>query len=132
MDLEVWGVVSRRLSEGDGLVCDVQGVDDLYTDPQLHSVDESRGEGDLGRRGMALFFATVDADATSRASFKMSRRGRAASSRPRRRTSSSARSCRTAWPTSCRSRCWPRASPRRRSSGPSPSSMTLFNVHTDH
>ena len=45
-------------------MCDVQGVDDLYTDPQLHSVDESRGEGDLGRRGMALFFATVDADAT--------------------------------------------------------------------
>ena len=45
-------------------MCDVQGVDDLYTDPQLHSVDESRGEGDLGRRGMALFFATVDAEAT--------------------------------------------------------------------
>ena len=40
-------------NKGDVLVCDVQGVDDLYTDPQLHSVDESRGEGDLGRRGMA-------------------------------------------------------------------------------
>jgi len=36
------------------------GVGDLYTDPQLHSADESRGDGDLGRRGMALFFASLD------------------------------------------------------------------------
>ncbi|KAH8066988.1 elongation factor-2 kinase [Aureococcus anophagefferens] len=36
------------------------GVGDLYTDPQLHSSDESRGDGDLGRRGMALFFASLD------------------------------------------------------------------------
>lgn len=50
-------------SGGDIMVCDIQGVDDLYTDPQLHSVDESRGEGDLGRRGMALFFATCDSGA---------------------------------------------------------------------
>ncbi|CAH0368871.1 unnamed protein product, partial [Pelagomonas calceolata] len=75
-------------------------------------------------RAAQIIYENVDADATSRASFKMSRRGRAASSRPRRRTSSSARSCRTAWPTSCRSRCWPRASPRRRSSGPSPGAST--------
>ena len=61
---QAFSAYSFYASEGDVLVCDVQGVDDLYTDPQLHSVDESRGEGDLGRRGMALFFATVDADAT--------------------------------------------------------------------
>ena len=43
-------------------------------------------------RAAQIIYENVDADATSRASFKMSRRGRAASSRPRRRTSSSARS----------------------------------------
>ena len=50
---QAFSAYSFSASEGDVLVCDVQGVDDLYTDPQLHSVDESRGEGDLGRRGRA-------------------------------------------------------------------------------
>ena len=61
---QAFSAYSFYASEGDVLVCDIQGVDDLYTDPQLHSADESRGKGDLGRRGMALFFATVDAEAT--------------------------------------------------------------------
>ena len=73
---QAFSAYSFYASEGDVLVCDVQGVDDLYTDPQLHSVDESRGEGDLGRRGMALFFATVGRPASG-----MSSRGVAATAR---------------------------------------------------
>jgi TPR repeat protein len=38
------------------MVVDVQGVQDLYTDPQIHSTDLLYGDGDLGRRGMGLFF----------------------------------------------------------------------------
>ncbi|KAL6044462.1 Eukaryotic elongation factor 2 kinase [Balamuthia mandrillaris] len=38
------------------LVCDIQGVNDLYTDPQLHSWDgKDFGTGNLGPRGIALF-----------------------------------------------------------------------------
>lgn len=44
------------LSKGHVIVCDVQGIDDLYTDPCLHSARLSFGDSDLGRRGMALFF----------------------------------------------------------------------------
>jgi len=41
------------------LVCDIQGVNDLYTDPQLHSIDSTKyGSGNLGRKGIALFFYT--------------------------------------------------------------------------
>ena len=36
---------------------DVQGVGDLYTDPQIHTVEGTEyGDGNLGVRGMALFF----------------------------------------------------------------------------
>lgn len=36
---------------------DVQGVGDLYTDPQIHTMDgEGYGDGNLGPKGMALFF----------------------------------------------------------------------------
>jgi Alpha-kinase family len=41
-----------------GLVADIQGVGDLYTDPQVLSDDYRFGDGDLGPRGMALFFRT--------------------------------------------------------------------------
>lgn len=37
-------------------MADVQGVGDLYTDPQVLSIDYCFGDGDLGPRGMALFF----------------------------------------------------------------------------
>jgi elongation factor 2 kinase len=40
------------------MVVDVQGVGDLYTDPQVHSQDCRFGNSDLGIRGMALFFAS--------------------------------------------------------------------------
>ncbi|XP_065181615.1 eukaryotic elongation factor 2 kinase-like [Sycon ciliatum] len=41
------------------IVVDVQGVGDLYTDPQIHtSAGCEYGEANLGLKGMALFFAT--------------------------------------------------------------------------
>lgn len=39
------------------IVVDIQGVGDLYTDPQIHTANgEEYGEGNLGTRGMSLFF----------------------------------------------------------------------------
>ncbi|UYV80968.1 EEF2K [Cordylochernes scorpioides] len=39
------------------LVVDIQGVGDLYTDPQIHTATgQEYGDGNLGTRGMALFF----------------------------------------------------------------------------
>lgn len=36
---------------------DIQGVGDLYTDPQIHTLDgKEYGDGNLGAKGMALFF----------------------------------------------------------------------------
>jgi hypothetical protein len=42
------------------LVCDIQGVSDLYTDPQLHCVDNKHnfGKGNLGQRGIDRFLQT--------------------------------------------------------------------------
>lgn len=47
---------SFERAEGHYMVVDIQGVDDLYTDPQVHSFDGKFGSGDLSFRGMALFF----------------------------------------------------------------------------
>ena len=39
------------------IVVDIQGVGDLWTDPQIHTSDGAGyGNGNLGTRGMALFF----------------------------------------------------------------------------
>ncbi|XP_076458823.1 eukaryotic elongation factor 2 kinase-like isoform X2 [Babylonia areolata] len=39
------------------IVVDIQGVEDLYTDPQIHTEDgKEYGDGNLGPKGMALFF----------------------------------------------------------------------------
>ena len=39
------------------VVVDIQGVGDLYTDPQIHTaLGEEYGDGNLGTKGMALFF----------------------------------------------------------------------------
>jgi elongation factor 2 kinase len=46
-------------SKGDRMVVDVQGVNDLYTDPQIHSIDCRFGNADLGSKGMAYFFANA-------------------------------------------------------------------------
>lgn len=50
------------LSGGRLLVCDIQGVEDLYTDPQIHSNEGhgifKYGKGDMGVEGIRQFFAT--------------------------------------------------------------------------
>ena len=39
------------------IVVDIQGVEDLYTDPQIHTDNgKEYGDGNLGPKGMALFF----------------------------------------------------------------------------
>ena len=39
------------------IVVDIQGVGDLWTDPQIHTSGGTEyGDGNLGSRGMALFF----------------------------------------------------------------------------
>jgi hypothetical protein len=44
-------------TKGALLVCDMQGVGDFYTDPQLHTADgEGYGRGNLGKEGMQMFF----------------------------------------------------------------------------
>lgn len=55
---QVFSAHSFYASEGNRLVADIQGVGDLYTDPQILSMDYRFGDGDLGPRGMALFFKT--------------------------------------------------------------------------
>ncbi|KAL6055876.1 Alpha-type protein kinase domain-containing protein [Balamuthia mandrillaris] len=41
------------------LICDIQGVNDLYTDPQIHNEDGiGFGKGNLGERGFERFLAT--------------------------------------------------------------------------
>jgi len=48
-----------EVSSGDEIVVDIQGVDDLYTDPQIHTIcGERYGRGDMGLRGAALFFSS--------------------------------------------------------------------------
>uniref|UniRef100_A0A7S2VA96 Alpha-type protein kinase domain-containing protein n=1 Tax=Entomoneis paludosa TaxID=265537 RepID=A0A7S2VA96_9STRA len=53
---QVFSAFSFYASHGTRLVADIQGVGDLYTDPQVLSSDYRFGDGDLGHRGMALFF----------------------------------------------------------------------------
>lgn len=53
---QVFSAYSFYASQGKRLVADIQGVGDLYTDPQVLSDDYRFGDGDLGPRGMALFF----------------------------------------------------------------------------
>jgi len=55
---------SYEVSEKQLLVCDIQGVADLYTDPQIHTVvgddkvDRPFGKGNLGQRGIDQFLKT--------------------------------------------------------------------------
>jgi hypothetical protein len=43
-------------SKGALLICDIQGVGDLYTDPQIHSSDgRGYGLGNLGQKGIDRF-----------------------------------------------------------------------------
>ena len=46
-------------SQGQQLVCDLQGVDDFYTDPQIVTADGKKfGRGNLGASGIATFCRT--------------------------------------------------------------------------
>jgi len=46
------------------IVCDIQGVGDLYTDPQIHSLDaKGFGKGNLGVDGIVKFFTTHQCNA---------------------------------------------------------------------
>jgi len=49
------------------LICDIQGVGDMYTDPQIHSIDsQGFGKGNMGRRGFEKFLATHQCNAICR------------------------------------------------------------------
>jgi len=50
---------SYVVSNKELLICDIQGVGDVYTDPQIHSKDgEGYGKGNLGQEGIVNFLAT--------------------------------------------------------------------------
>lgn len=53
---QVFSAHTFYASDGTRLVADIQGVGDLFTDPQVLSNDYRFGDGDLGPRGKALFF----------------------------------------------------------------------------
>ena len=53
---QIFSAFSFYSSKGTRMVVDIQGVGDLYTDPQVHSIDLRFGDADLGLRGFALFF----------------------------------------------------------------------------
>lgn len=58
---QAFSFFSYRYTNGSYMVVDIQGIDNLYTDPQVHSAtddDDNFGEGNLGVRGMALFLGT--------------------------------------------------------------------------
>jgi hypothetical protein len=41
------------------LICDIQGVGDCYTDPQIHTTNgEGFGKGNLGKKGFERFLAS--------------------------------------------------------------------------
>eukprot|EP00456_Euglypha_rotunda_P049457 TRINITY_DN3966_c0_g1_i6.p1 TRINITY_DN3966_c0_g1~~TRINITY_DN3966_c0_g1_i6.p1 ORF type:complete len:126 (+),score=17.36 TRINITY_DN3966_c0_g1_i6:115-492(+) len=49
------------------LVCDIQGVSDCYTDPQVHSVEgKGFGKGNMGQRGIDEFLRTHRCNAICR------------------------------------------------------------------
>ena len=55
-------------SSGRLMIIDIQGVGDLFTDPQIHTEDGMEyGEGNLGSHGMALFFNGHECDALCQA-----------------------------------------------------------------
>ena len=50
-------------SAGTNMIVDIQGVDDVYTDPQIHTIGGTEyGDGNLSVGGMALFFSTSQFD----------------------------------------------------------------------
>ena len=52
-------IISLHSPSHSSSLCVLAGVGDLYTDPQMHTVDQKEyGEANLGTRGMALFFSS--------------------------------------------------------------------------
>jgi len=50
---------SYVVSDKELLICDIQGVGDIYTDPQIHSKDgKGFGKGNLGQEGINHFLST--------------------------------------------------------------------------
>ena len=60
---QAFSCFSFYVSHGDCMVVDVQGVNDLYTDPQIHTMNRRFGNADLGCKGMAYFFANFQRNA---------------------------------------------------------------------
>jgi hypothetical protein len=58
MTPQTFSAYSFYASQGTVMVVDIQGVNDLYTDPQVHSINNRFGSADLGYRGIAYFFAS--------------------------------------------------------------------------
>lgn len=56
-----------EISEHRVLICDIQGVNDLYTDPQIHSIDgDGFGKGNMGEKGISQFLNTHRCNAICR------------------------------------------------------------------
>ena len=55
MALSHW---SHASTGGKWLLCDLQGVGYLLTDPQIHSLDDKWGQGDIGVAGMSNFYSS--------------------------------------------------------------------------
>lgn len=66
---QAFSFFTYRFTNGEYIVVDIQGVGNIFTDPQVHcAIEESEeeeegiehqfGEGNLGTRGMALFLGT--------------------------------------------------------------------------
>ena len=53
MALSHW---THAATAGRYMLCDLQGVEYLLTDPQVHSLDDGWGQGNLGQSGMDKFF----------------------------------------------------------------------------
>jgi elongation factor 2 kinase len=57
--LQAFSHFTFECSNHELIVVDIQGVGDLWTDPQIHTARGLEyGEGNLGTKGMALFFHT--------------------------------------------------------------------------
>lgn len=56
---QVFSHFSYEDSNGQLIVVDIQGVGDVYTDPQIHTLDgQGYGRGNLGAEGINKFFST--------------------------------------------------------------------------
>lgn len=65
---QVFSHFTYEASQHKILICDIQGVNDRYTDPQVHSVDDpiSFGKGNMGLNGLNKFLDTHRCNAICR------------------------------------------------------------------